>query len=166
MPEHMEMGISRRAPFFLPAQFPAQAVEFFLLAFCKGAHVLHDCCHMARQDFPDQSTSFLGKMNGHESAVLPLAPPLDKPPFLEVVNDHRDIPAAREKLIAEVTLAHRPEVKESFKYAKLTCRQTRSDEMGIQPRGHRPRCTHQLDVGVQGPEFVLRALVMSAHRSL
>ena len=108
---------------------------------------------MTGEENADEPTALVGEADRDEAAIIAPAGPAHQPAQGEIADHHRDVAAAAQQLASEVALAERAQVPQRLEGAELADGETGCRHAGLEPRGHRLRRPHQLDVGVQSRDL-------------
>ena len=104
----------------------------------------------------------LGKLNDHESPISRVALAQDVACFFQIVDDEGEIAAAAEKLLGQLALAKRSDVKQRFEHTELSDSQA-GGQNGVNPGRNSLTSTLELYKGVEGVDFFDRTSVSSSH---
>ena len=105
-------------------------------------------------------------MDRDHAPVLALPFPPHQAVFFQIVDHHRYIPAAAQKLVTQRSLTHRPQMKQRLQYSELARRYVVPLQVRTQSHRHRVRCPRQINERIQRPGRPAIAFKMCRHYSL
>src|SRR5476651_688769 len=135
-------------------QLLTQATELALLLFIEHGHQPADARGVNREGARDQRPARIGQLDDLHAPIGFISRTPHQVRALEIVHDGGDIAATAQNLLADVALREWPQVVERFEDAQLAFSEAEFLLKRRQQRTlKRARAAHQLDEGVECPDF-------------
>src|SRR5690606_23309479 len=139
-----------------------EATEVEELGGGEGSHLAGHVGDYLREEGGDEGLSLGGQLHDYEATVGGIALALHVAGLFQLIHDEREVAAALEEFLGQLTLAKRPDVVKGLEHAKLRGGEILR-EHAVHTCRHRLRRPLKLDEGVQGVDLFDRAAVSCSH---